>query len=285
MNASQELQQLSTLDTLQCHSTDDLLAAFIQSYNHDNAEWDQLVSDNEKLAQQLDGYKRQAHSQRLELESLTKENDRCRELALQAEDVAKGSMAVTAERDRLKIQLRSLQQEFTKLKGGGDPKRLKEQVVRLKSKSQEREKRITSLELGIKNEQRKRETTQVNLNKALNKIAELDKQLAHDTGSGLYHNGEHHLIIWPQKTKMLDEHGHTFEGRSLLYLHQSGRGGLMTYNPQSQQVNLGAAPRGGLRPTNELKEFAQDWLFKVNALQDGIVKDDDMIPVNYNSEF
>lgn len=182
MNASQELQQLSTLDTLQRHSADELLAAFIQSYNHDNVEWDQLVADNEKLTQQLDGYKRQAHSQRLEIETLTKENDRCRELALQAEDIENVSLAVTAERDRLKIQLRSVQQEFTKLKGGGDPKRLKEQVIRLKSKSQEREKRITSLELGIKDEQYKREKTQINLNNALNKIAELDKQLAHDGG-------------------------------------------------------------------------------------------------------
>ncbi|EGQ9818927.1 hypothetical protein FV768_23710 [Vibrio parahaemolyticus] len=84
---------------------------------------------------------------------------------------------------------------------------------------------------------------------------------------------------------MEDENGNRFEGRSLLYLHRSGRGGLMNYNPETGEVNLCAAPRGGLKPSEDVRSFAANWLYKVNAIQDGIVHEDDMIPVNYNGDF
>lgn len=158
-------------------------------------------------------------------------------------------------------------------------------MKRLKDKDTEQKRRIASQEQVIKTLRHTAEQKGIQQNQAFDKIASLKKQLAHDTGSGLYHNGEHHLIIWPQKTKMQDTDGNVFEGRSLLYLHQSGRGGLMTYNPGTEQVNLCAAPRGGLRPSEDLKQFAQNWLFKVNELQDGTVKEEDMIPVNYNGDF
>lgn len=109
----------------------------------------------------------------------------------------------------------------------------------------------------------------------------LQRQLAHDTGSGLYHNGEHHLIIWPQKTKFQRQDGSTFEARSLLYMHQSGRGGLFTYSEEGGTV-FATSPKPGLKPSKEVQEFAHNWLFKVNALQDGIVRESDMVPVDFN---
>ncbi len=282
---TQEIKRLNTLEALLQHSPDDLLDAFLQTYNQQNADWDEMVAENERLQQQFDGYKRQAHSQVVEIEALKKENDFCRDMALKAEEIANKSVAVTRERDRLKEQVRTLQQELTKLKGGDNPKKLREQIARLKEKSKEREKRVTKLETDNKQYRHELTESRRQQQQGFAKISELQKQLAHDTGSGLYHNGEHHLIIWPQKTKMQDANGSIFEGRSLLYLHQSGRGGLMTYNPETEQVNLCAAPRGGLRPSEDLKDFAQNWLFKVNVVQEGIVKEEDMIPVNYNPEF
>ena len=109
----------------------------------------------------------------------------------------------------------------------------------------------------------------------------LQRQLAHDTGSGLYHNGEHHLIIWPQKTKMERPDGSVFESRALLYMHQSGRGALVSYNDQDGTA-LCASPKGGLKPSKEVMEFAHNWLFKVNSLQGGTVQESDMVPVDFN---
>ena len=263
---------------------DELLAAFVTRFNDLTQHHEEQATMIGLLQQQLDGYKRQSHIQADEIKALTTENEECRELALKAEETANKTMGVTRERDRLKDQVKALQQELTKLKGGDNPKKLRDQIKRIKTKDQEQKKRIQQQEQVIKTCRHELEKPRQQQQQAFGKIAELKNQLAHDTGSGLYHNGEHHLIIWPQKTKMQDVNGNVFEGRSLLYLHQSGRGGLMTYNPETEQVNLCAAPRGGLRPSEDLKDFAQNWLFKVNELQDGIVKEEDMIPVNYNPE-
>lgn len=92
-----------------------------------------------------------------------------------------------------------------------------------------------------------------------------------------------HLLTF-SSDDLLDENGNKFKGQSLLYLHKSGRGGLMSYNPSTEQISLCAQPKGGLRPSEAVKEFAAQWLYKVNVLQDGVTRDEDMIPVNYNGE-
>ena len=279
---TQEIKRLTNLENLLQHSPDDLLEAFLQSYNQQNADWDAMVSENASLSQQLDGYKRQAHTQADEIEALKKENKFCRDMALKAEDIANKSTGLQQELTTARNQIKELRDKIKELNGEGSPKKLRAQVKRLKDKGEEREKRITKLENDNKQLRSELSQERKNLQNSFTKIAELKTQLAHDTGSGLFHKDEHHLIIWPQATKMLDENGNQFEGRSLLYLHQSGRGGLMSYNPETEQVNLCAAPRGGLRPSEDLKEFATNWLYKVNVLQDGVVNAEDMIPVNYN---
>lgn len=285
MNANATLQQSSTLDQLTQFSGDDLLEAFLHNYNQQNADWDAMITENTRLQQQLDGYKRQATTQAGEIKTLQEENQFCREMALKAEDIANQSAGLQQELATVRRQYADLQKTVKELNGEGSPKKLKEQVKRLKTKSGEKDKRIASQEQVIKTLRSTLEQRGQQLNQAVDKVEQLKKQLAHDTGSGLYHKDEHHLIIWPQKTTMQDENGNQFEGRSLLYLHQSGRGGLMTYNPDTEQVNLCAAPRGGLRPSEDVRSFAANWLYKVNAIQDGIVREEDMIPVNYNGNF
>ncbi len=282
MNANAPLQQSSTLDQLTQFSGDDLLEAFLHNYNQQNADWDAMVAENARLQQQLDGYKRQATTQASDIKELQEENQRCREMAKNAEGIANQSIGLQQELATARRQYADLQKTVKELNGEGSPKKLKEQVKRLKTKSGEKDKRIASQEQVIKTLRSTLEQRGEQLNKALEKVSQLKTQLAHDTGSGLYHKDEHHLIIWPQKTKIQDEDGNFFEGRSLLYLHQSGRGGLINYNPETEQVNLCAAPRGGLRPSEETRNFAASWLYKVNALQNGVVHEEDMIPVNYN---
>lgn len=164
-----------------------------------------------------------------------------------------------------------------------NPKKLKEQIKRVKEANEKSQARCSKLELEAKEYRKEITHLTEQRNIAVNKVAELKHKLDHNTGAGLYHNGEHHLIIWPQKTKMQREDGTQFESRSLLYLHQSGRGGLITHDPQDG-AQLCAAPKGGLRPSKLTLEFAQNWLSQVNDIQNGVVTDADMIPVNFNAE-
>lgn len=268
----------------------DLIKAIANRYNQEAEDWDRLVSDNQRLTQERDGYKRQAQSHQADIEKLqhniaqlTEENDRCRKMVLEAENIATRSIAIQTENGRMKSQIFALQKEIQELKQAGDPKKLKATIAEKNSKLKDLEHSKQKLQRAMKDEQHKQEKSRIDLNKAIDKIAQLQTQLQHDTGSGLYHKDHHHLIIWPQKTKILDENGNEFEGRSLLYLHQSGRGGLMTMNPHTNEVNLCAAPKGGLRPCADTQEFAKNWLFKVNMLQEGMVREEDMIAVNYNA--
>lgn len=284
MTTNAELKQPSTVDALSQYDGDDLLIAFLSAYNQQNSDWDEMVGENQRLQQELDGYKRQCSTQTQEIETLTQENKLCNEMAVNAEIVANKITGLDQELNRAKAMNRSLQNELKEL-NKLNPKKLKEQTKRQQAKAIENQKRITQLEQLLKEAGKAIKTSQAETNKAVDKIARLQTQLAHDTGSGLYHNGDHHLIIWPQKTKMQDADNNIFEGRSLLYLHKSGRGGLITYNPNTEEANLCATPRGGLRPSDEAKQFAQDWLFKVNEVQAGTVKEEDMLPVNYNGNF
>lgn len=164
-----------------------------------------------------------------------------------------------------------------------NPKKLKEQIKRVKEANEKSQARCSKLELEAKEYRKEITHLTEQRNIAVNKVAELKHKLDHNTGAGLYHNGEHHLIIWPQKTKMQREDGTQFESRSLLYLHQSGRGGLITHDPQDG-AQLCAAPKGGLRPSKLTLDFAQNWLSQVNDIQNGVVTDADMIPVNFNAD-
>lgn len=259
----------------------DLLEAFIHKFNGVIEESDDQAGQINILNSQLDGYKRQCHAQTEEIQKLKEENQFFRDMALKAENIANQSSGLQQELARAKATIKSLSEQLKEL-NQLNPKKLKEQNKRQQQKAIEKDKRIKQAELALKDAGKALKDSKAETQQAIAKIAELKKQLAHDTGSGLYHNGEHHLIIWPQKTKMQDSEGRIFEGRSLLYLHQSGRGGLITYNPETNQANLCAAPKGGLRPSAECREFATDWLYKINEIQEGIVKEEDMMPVNYN---
>lgn len=164
-----------------------------------------------------------------------------------------------------------------------NPKKLKEQIKRVKEANEKSQARCSKLELEAKEYRKEITHLTEQRNIAVNKVAELKHKLDHNTGAGLYHNGEHHLIIWPQKTKMQREDGTQFESRSLLYLHQSGRGGLIAQDPKNG-AQLCAAPKGGLRPSKATLDFAQNWLCQVNDIQNGEMTDADMIPVNFNAD-
>ena len=272
-----------TFDQLLAADPNELLAAFVTRFNDVTGALEEVDHNLVIMTQERDGANRLVLSQRDEITQLTADLDLAKRNLTGAEDIAIKAVALKNENDKYKSQVKTLQQEITKMRGEGNPKRLREQIARIKVKDGEQKTKIKRLETEAKAYRRDVATAKTERNQAVDKVRELQQQLSHDTGSGLYHNGEHHLIIWPQKTKMQRPDGSIFEGRSLIYLHQSGRGGLMTFDPEDG-THLCSTPKGGLRPNKDVVEFANDWLFKVNMVQDGIVKNDDMIAVNYNPD-
>lgn len=273
---------------LNCEA-DRLLVAFITRFNDLTHAFENLDTALKLSEQSAEGWKR-AHAEKqneltelIKLNELTKlENERCRELALKAEQIANASLAVQRERDTLKTQLRATQQELTKLKGSDNPVKLREQIHKLKTKNAEFVKSEAQAKRDTALLRKERDTARGDTQRAIDKIKLLQKELAHNTGAGIFHKGQDHLIIWPQNLTMAREDGTTFSGRGLLYLHKSGRGGLMTYDPITG-THLCAAPKQGLKPSNDTLDFAHNWLYKVNEIQAGIVHDDDLKAIDYNA--
>ena len=259
----------------------ELLAAFVPSFNDLTGQLDELSQERDELSIQNAAQHTQILDLQARIADLEKENTGCREVARKAEKIGNDSIALQTEKARLQEQLAQLQKVVSSYGGVNGINKLKEQVKRLQNGNAEKDARISQLERDNSKARHDLTTAQRQSIEAHTKIDLLQRQLAHDTGSGLYHNGEHHLIIWPQKTKMERPDGSVFESRALLYMHQSGRGALVSYNDQNGTA-LCASPKGGLKPSKEVMEFAHNWLFKVNSLQGGTVQESDMVPVDFN---
>lgn len=274
------------------HSSD-TLAKFVEQYNAEQIEQEQQATMH-ALYRQNTSDEIAILKSKLEAEKrfTAKLQDDAKQdaidLSLAAEAVESGvkiARQVTAKDNdiaRLQSQLKTAQEKVREL-SQLNPKKLKEQAKRQVLANEKAQGRNKKLEIEKKELKAEAQALKEQRNMAVNKVAELQRRLEHNTGAGLYHNGEHHLIIWPQKTKMQREDGTQFESRSLLYLHQSGRGGLITHDPQDG-AQLCAAPKGGLRPSKATLDFAQTWLSQVNDIQNGVVTDADMIPVNFNAQ-
>ncbi len=268
--------------------TFDLLQALILSNNIEADEFElsnrQLINANETINDQALKIEQQANELQIQAEliaSQEKELKYQQKLLLDAEKLAHVSMAKDKELKIAKSKVAELQQKITSM---GNVQKLNRLVKNQKTKAVERNKRIETLEKQTKEYRKELKDEKQRLTNAVEEVIRLKQQLAHNTGAGIYHNGEHHLIIWPEKTKMQRSDGSLFEARTLLYMHQSGCARMATLDPESGEASFCASPRGGLRPSKEVREFAKNWLYTVNVLQEGVVKDSDMVAVNYNAE-
>lgn len=266
------------LESAQPHQ---LLSAFVVRFNDLSGQLDEVSQERDELDIQLAalGSAQAAHLARID--DLERQNASLREAALRVNQLVGQVNTLNLAHNNLQAQLSAAQQVISAAGGVNGISKLREQVKRLKDGNAEKDARISQLERDNSKARHDLTTAQRQSIEAHTKIDLLQRQLAHDTGSGLYHNGEHHLIIWPQKTKFQRPDGTTFESRSLLYMHQSGRGALFTYSEESGTV-FAASPKPGLKPTKEVQEFAHNWLFKVNSLQGGVVHESDMVPVDFN---
>lgn len=269
---------VEALENAQPH---ELLSAFVVRFNDLTGQLDEVSQERDELEIQVAAAATSQAALLARIADLEQENERCCEAARKAEKIGNQAGALLVEKTRLQEQLNQLQQVIATYGGVNGIDKLKEQNKRLKSGNTEKDARISQLERDNSKARHDLTTAQRQSIEAHTKIDLLQRQLAHDTGSGLYHNGEHHLIIWPQKTKMERPDGTVLESRALLYMHQSGRAAMVTYNDQDGTA-LCASPKGGLKPSKEVMEFAHNWLFKVNSLQGGIVHESDMVPVDFN---
>lgn len=271
--------------------TSGLLSAAINAYNNDMI----ASEENEDKIEQLEAKLTQSYTEQesgdaksallcTQLNAATDKNKSYEDLLLVAEKNAHGQLATQRELVISKNKVTELQRELSKLKNGESPDKLKKQLIVSKKKRHASTKNNISLKKQRNDGYRIISDKDKALFSKDEEIRLLNKQLAHNTGAGLFHKGEHHLIIWPEKTTFERPDGTSFQGRSLLYLHQSGRGGMISYDPISNSSHLCKAPKAGLRPSEDCKVFAKDWLYTVNEVQDGIVHEKDMFPVNYNPD-
>ncbi|WPJ21804.1 CAP-Gly domain-containing linker protein 1 [Pseudoalteromonas phage vB_Pun_Y3] len=193
---------------------------------------------------------------------------------------AKNTTNLNARIASLETQLKLAQEKVREL-NQLNPKKLKEQVKRLKEASEKSQARAKKLEQDNKEYRLEKSDIETALNKAADTIIKLKHDIERNTGTGVYHSSGHHLIVWPQPIKIQREDGSHFTGRTLLYLHESGRGGLIAQDSDSK-AHLCTPPKGGLRPSKGVMEFAETWLNQVNEIQGGVITDADMIPVNEN---
>ncbi|WP_133153365.1 hypothetical protein [Enterovibrio norvegicus] len=176
-----------------------------------------------------------------------------------------------------------LQKQLTQLKSGDNPQKLKAQNQRLKENGKEKDAKNARLEREAKIYRKEIKELNIKQNQAFDKIKALKAQGGELTG--VFHKGDHHLIVWPQTIKSKsEESGITHESRALLHMHQSGTARLITYDRDNAQLVIHKAPAGGVRLNKEIERFAEDWLFNVNITQSGNVTAADLLQTNLNTK-
>ncbi len=240
-------------------------------------------TSNEALLQnQIDGYKRQNEEILKTIEQQISLISSMGADLQQAEKNAHKHMGTVRELEMSRNKANELQKQLTLLKSQGNAKQLKEQVGRIKDKSKEKDKKITRLEQEKKALDKKVSDGLMRERQSIEKIKTLQSENKNIDFTGIYHKGDHHLVMWPQVNKVVGHDGETYECRSLLYMHQSGTGKLITFDKNNMASVLCKSPAGGLRLPADVRSFADDWLFNVNVTQNGNVSPQDMKMTDLN---
>ncbi len=258
------------------------LSSFIQTYNLEQQQTFELQQDHDLLKNDYE----QLQSKNLELIANNKQLNNDLILASKgisdAQKVATTLTAKTNELGRVRATLTATQQELSTLKSKGGTQRLTAQVKRLKDTNEVNDKKVTRLNGDNNKLSHENVELKEKLKATLSIVQALNDEKSSNQPCGLYHNGDHHLVIWPQKTTMQRTDNTQFNGTNLLYLHQSGRGGFITFDPQSEESKFCDSPKGGLKIPKHVNEFANQWLYKINVLQGGDMKEEDRTAIDYN---
>jgi len=261
----------------------DIMAETINHLNSEMTRLKEQASTATLLKNQVDGYKRKIEADADQINQLETRMSEMNTVLLQAEKNAHKQMGLVRELEMSRAKSAELQRQLTELKGPDSPARLKEQLKRVKTKSEEKSLKITRLENEANTFKKQLADANQRDIRAADKIKRLMAEKNNIDLTGIFHHGQHHLIMWPQLNEVQGQDGNTYKCRSLLYMHQSGTGKLITFDKDNMTSVICKAPSGGVRIPDEVKLFAEDWLFNVNVTQNGIVTPSDMKMTDLNS--
>ena len=256
--------------------------------NHLNAK----LEDYHHHKNRAEGYANQIVDMEKEIGELQEELEDLKGILLTAEKVAhakmkleKDNQALTRELEMSRNRAKELQRQLNEIKGGDNPKKLREQIKRIKEKSKEKDTKNARLEREAKQYRHEIQDLKVKQNQAIEKIKQLKLEKQNMDFTGLFHKDDHHLILWPQViTSQNADTGETHQSRALLHMHQSGTARLISYDMDNNAIVTHKAPAGGVRIPKDVQQFAEDWLFNVNVTQDGNVTPRDLAQTDLNSK-
>lgn len=226
---------------------DEVIELLINSYNHEASEYDELVerlkqmeAENLKLTDILKRYEQDASTV---LEKVEKAD----QLLAQANRERDQAVNKTKDQD---ILLRAFKEI------AATPKKVREKI---KGYQDRLEKQKAAAEQHKRNFNEERKTTA-----ALRKeIAELTNRLDAAGINQVYREDGDIVQTYPYHLGGMVE-GYDPRMTPLLYLHQSGRGGLILLNDEDE-AELVDAPKGGIRPKKATLEHCSQWLRRVKA--------------------
>lgn len=259
-----------------------------ETINHLNAK----LEDYHHHKNRAEGFANQMVGMEKEIASLQDEIERLKGNLLTAEKIAvankkleQDNQASARELEMSRNRAKELQRQLNEIKGGDNPKKLREQVKRIKEKSKEKDAKIDRLEREAKQYRHEIQDFKAQQNQAIEKIKQLKLEKQNMDFTGLFHKDDHHLILWPQViTSQNADTGETHQSRTLLHMHQSGTARLISYDMDNNAIITHKAPAGGVRIPKDVQQFAEDWLFNVNVTQGGDVTPRDLAKTDLNTK-
>lgn len=233
--ANQPLSVVDAIDTL------------VTAYNQEVAEFDQLVTDADQLQEQND-----------KLTTLVKDYEQGAAVLLKNLENAQIELAqANRERDQALTKNQDANITLAAFKEiAGTPKKLRDKIKSYKE-------RLESQRLAAEQQKRKHQDESKKTKQLEAQILELENRLAVASIKQIYRNGNDIIQTYPYHLGGMVE-GHDEQQTPLLYLHQSGRGGLILLN-KDDEAELVEAPKGGLRPTKATLEHCGNWLRRAKA--------------------
>lgn len=266
------------------HDVPELLALLAERYNLEAVEFDQLAAYNDQLlaekqadAERIRQLEQTVADQQAQLEHWEAEQQKNVESLTKAEGIARAAVAQKRQLELTTATLKAAQQELTQLKGGDNPKKLKEQIKRVKDKNTELTAKCDGLQREITLHRKEKRELGKEIDRLKKEMYIAGVKQANGSFTRLWSDGTQHIMLWPEAISVQNQAtGEATRGRALLYMHQSLRGALLTLDHQTNSTQIGEAPKGGLRLTKEAKAFTDAWLYKVNALQNGDITGADL---------
>lgn len=233
--ANQPLSVVDAIDTL------------VTAYNQEVAEFDQLVTDADQLQEQNDT-----------LTTVVKDYEQGAAVLLKNLENAQIELAqANRERDQALAKNQDANITLAAFKEiAGTPKKLRDIIKSYKE-------RLESQRLAAEQQKRQYQSERKITAQLKTEISELKNRLDVASINQIYRNGNDIIQTYPYHLGGMVE-GHDEQQTPLLYLHQSGRGGLILLN-KDDEAELVEAPKGGLRPTKATLEHCGNWLRRAKA--------------------